>query len=36
MVKSEVSSAKSLTLHLRLSVKSLMYTRKKSGPKIEP
>lgn len=28
--------AKSLTLHLRLSVKSLMYTRKKSGPKIEP
>ena len=30
--KSEVSSAKSLALHVRLSIKSLMYARKKNGP----
>ena len=35
-VKSDVSSAKSLTLHLKFSVKSFIYTRKKRGPRIEP
>ena len=34
-VKSDVSSAKSFTLHIRLSVRSLIYTRKKRGPNIE-
>ena len=36
MVKNEVSSVKSLALHLRLSVMSFMYTRMKSGSKLEP
>ena len=35
-VKRDVSSAKSLALHLRSSVKSLTYTRKNNGPRIEP
>ena len=35
-VNNEVSSAKSLTLHLKSSVRSFMYTRKNRGPKIEP
>ena len=34
-VNNEVSSAKSLTLHLKSSVRSFMYTRKNRGPKIE-
>jgi len=35
-LKSEVSSAKSFMSHLMLALKSLMYTRKKRGPRIEP
>ena len=35
-VKNDVSSAKSFTLHTRLSVRSLIYTKKKRGPNIEP
>ena len=36
VLKSEVSSAKSFMSHLIFAVKSLMYTRKKRGPRIEP
>ena len=36
VVKRDVLSAKSLALHLRSSVDSLMYTRKKSIPRVEP
>ena len=36
VLKSEVSSAKSFMSYLMFAVKSLMYTRKKRGPRIEP
>ena len=32
----DVSSAKSFTLHFKSAVRSLIYTRKSSGPSIEP
>ena len=36
MEKTEVSSASSLTVDERLWLKSFMYIREKSGPKIDP
>ena len=36
MVKSDASSANSFTPHLKFCDKSLMYIKKKRGPKIEP
>ena len=35
-VNNDVSSAKSLTLHFKSSVRSFLYTRKNEGPRIEP
>ena len=35
-VNNDVSSAKSLTLHFKSAVRSLIYTRKNNGPNIDP